>query len=185
MPEIGEIQVWNGWVWNRLSPTTPVDLETYGMPKPLKWVPADHGGPEDDLAVCELCELLLCPDCDMELGSTPCGPRHAYLADNPMEHQLLAPLLVSYLRQMRFETGRLCETCSGVLGHDVVLATGECNHVYVRGDQALMSRTQWQALVEETVGTRAALAGLEDRLTDYEEKLEEIVLTKKLKMETT
>jgi len=194
MPAIGDMQVYSGAGWVRIPATTVVDVETMGwppsMPNPMRWNPADHGEdpeaePEDDPIWRELCEVLLCPNCDLELSTPACTAQHAYLADNPAEHRLLAPLLVGYLRQMRFDAGRLCGACSGVLERDVVLATGECPHVDVREDQVLMSAVQWQALADEIVGTRAALSGLEDRLTDYEEKLEEIVLIKKLKMETT
>jgi hypothetical protein len=156
MPDVGALSVWDGTSWVLMTePSTPAvalrsgdsftvtfDVETIGgpssMPKPIKWVPADHGEPdpygeeeepEEDRAIAELLEVLLCPNCDMELSAPACTPQHAYLADNPVEHRLLKPLLVPYLKQLRFDEGRLCSSCTFAAGHDVVIATAECNHV--------------------------------------------------------
>jgi hypothetical protein len=186
MPAIGDMQVYTGRGWTRLAPggSVPVDPETVGwppaMPKPMKWDPVAHGEPDpepdehggvDDPVISELLEVLLCPNCDMELSAAACTPQHAYLADNPVEHRLLKPLLVPYLKQLRFDEGRLCRTCSTEGGPDVVIATGGCKHAEVRGDQVLVSRELWEALVDEIVGGDGALAGFMARLRDSEEDL--------------
>jgi hypothetical protein len=176
---IGEMQVYTGAGWVRLAPgsSVAVDPETVGwppaMPKPMKWEPADHGGPEpeDDPVISELCEVLLCPNCDMELSAAACTPQHAYLADNPVEHRLLKPLLEPYLKQLRFDEGRLCSSCTFAAGHHVVLASEPCNHVDARGDHVLISTVQWLELAGEFARARGALAGIEDRLRDSEEDL--------------
>jgi len=105
---------------------------------------ADDGAVEDHTRS-ELLEVLLCGECDMELSAPACGPKHAYLADHPMEHRLTAPLLAQYLELMRFRTGKMCGICShfDVL---VPLATGECTHADVRSDQVLISRAMWEEL---------------------------------------
>ncbi len=186
MPAIGEMQVYTGRGWVRLtSGPAPVDPETVGwppaMPKPMKWEPADHGGPEpeDDPVLSELCEVLQCAQCHYELSADACGPQHAYLADHPAEHRLLKPLLAPYLQQLRFDEGRLCTVCTVEGGPDVVIATGDCKHADVRGDQVLVSRELWDALVDEVVGDRSAVAGavagavdgLMDRIADQKEAL--------------
>jgi hypothetical protein len=189
MPAIGEMKVYTGAGWMRLAPGSVVDPETVGwppaMPKPMKWDPAAHGerepepdedGGVDDPVISELLEVLLCPNCDMELSAAACTPQHAYLADNPMEHRLLVGLLTPYLKQLRFEEGRLCSSCTFAAEHDVVLASEECNHVDARGDQVLISTVQWAALAVVVADARGALAGIEDRLTDQEESLGDLLI---------
>jgi len=133
------------------------DSETFGFPTTEVVDDPDSAddGATEDHGRSELLEVLLCGECDMELSAPACGPRHAYLADNPMEHRLLAPLLEQYLALMRFREGQLCPICSH-FDVQVPLATGECTHADVRADQVLISRKTWEELVDEVTGARKA-----------------------------
>jgi hypothetical protein len=133
----------------------PVDPETVGMPGTVR-MPDDvgEGGPDgvDLVDTTELLEVLLCPECDSELGAPQaCGATHLYLADNPLMHRLLRPLVEQYLRSLASD--KMCRACSapdaGGRGHDVQLARGECRHVTIREGQVTMARDMWDAITAE------------------------------------
>jgi len=96
----GQVMVFVDGMWKKLIVTPPAP-----MPMPYSWDPRPGGTrpseaekrdmerTAEDADNTELLEVLLCPECEMELGSRACGPRHAYLADNPLDHRLIRPLL--------------------------------------------------------------------------------------------
>lgn len=154
------------------------DKDTTGMPPDLRIIEvvsepdsADDGAVEDHLNE-ELQEILLCPDCDMELSAPSCGAGHAYLADHPMEHRLLKPVLERYLRAVRWEEGRVCVLCtnrSDDAKDAVLLATGSCPHIDVRADQVAMSRIEFNRLTEELNEMRGRIEELELEPEDDED----------------
>jgi len=145
----GEIWIWTGGGFMKMIPPVWPDIETIGMPPPT-W------GPDDGVVSDELLEVLLCPHCDMELGSSPCTPQHARLADHPEEHRLLRPIMLQYLKQVQRNENRECVTCR------IPLATGSCTHADVREDQVTMSRMSWDRLVDEVREARNAAGAAEE-----------------------
>ena len=153
MPKVGDLRVWSGSGWTTLSTPFMVDPETTGLPPDL--------GPiePEDRTWDELLEVLLCPVCDFELGAEACPPDHAFLADNPMQHRLLKPLLALYLKQIRAKD-KQCMECQAPL------AAGNCPHPDYRDDQVTISNTGWMRIVEDI----GALHGLKDRVGDLIEE---------------
>jgi hypothetical protein len=139
---MGEIRVWNGAGWMKLIPSGSPTGRTPSapMPAPIEWKPAMD--PEADPENTVLLEVLLCTDCGMELGTEACSPQHAYLADNPLEHGDVKPLLMSYLHEQRRDD-KICVVCAIPLGHD------GCRHVDSRDGQVRLSRDHWERLGEE------------------------------------
>jgi hypothetical protein len=132
---------------------------------------ADDGAVEDHRAV-ELLEVLLCFSCGMELSAPPCGAKHAYLADNPMEHRLLAPILEKYLHAVRRDEGRVCVVCTpNPEGTQVLIATGDCPHITVHGDQVSLSRAEYNRVNEELSEVLRDVARMEDQLIETQRKL--------------
>lgn len=181
-PGVGDIKVWTGGAWVSIKAALPVidpetligapvsmgpfsiDPETTGFPPGGLVGGPDLSDPDyvaEDPQINELCEILLCKDCDMELGSAACGAQHAYLADHPLEHPLIKDQLQDYLRKMRWTEGRECTICS-FSGQAVALATGDCGHVDIRDDQVLMSRAAWNGLTDKIIRMRTELARIED-----------------------
>jgi hypothetical protein len=132
--------------------------------EPMRIPDADDPDAAEDPKMMELCEILLCPACAMELEARPCGPSHAYLADHPAEHPLIKEQLHLYLRKMRWTEGTDCTVCSFGKpdGQKVAIATGDCMHADVRDDQVLMSRRAWEKLTREITESRTELARIED-----------------------
>jgi hypothetical protein len=153
----GVVSMWDGTGWRKTAMFEPVspshsggidvkDPETTGMPPGSILTPPvpDDGDDGDDMVPWQvLLEVLLCPECGMELGTEACSPRHAFLADNPEEHADVRPLVARYLAQAR-AGDRRCHTCE-----DSGLATGTCTHLDIRADQVRMSREEWEKLVVE------------------------------------
>jgi hypothetical protein len=146
---IGDIFVYTGAGWALLSPdgVTPKATGAGALPRPLGWDPADREE-QREAELQELLEVLLCEDCDMELGAPPCSARHAYLQDHPMEHRLLAPRLTEYKDQIRRNRDGMCTLCK------VPIATGDCGHVRVANGQVVMSEVAWRKQVDELIAQR-------------------------------
>jgi len=173
----GTMMVYAGGVWKKLIISPPVSAPSWGPPGPIGGVagsrPSAREREEADRVAAdpdrtELLEVLLCPECDMELSAVACGPRHAFLADNPMNHRLLKPLLERYQEEIRWAEGKQCSTCS------VPLASSDCVHADVRGDQVLMSRAMYatyQTAATELIRVRGELRHVEERLVELKEAL--------------
>jgi hypothetical protein len=164
MPELGDIQIYDGKRWLTLAtasvpdlapPLGPVsiDPETVGLPPRM---PVSPDPDEKDLVdTTELLEVLLCPECDYELGSpNPCGPTHLYLADHPLQHRLLRPLVEQHLRSL--STDRACAACSRG-GVDVPIARGTCPHILIREEQVTMAQTTWDTMTDELIRSRGGV----------------------------
>jgi hypothetical protein len=112
MPAPGDIQIYDGKRWLKMATASPPDLtpplgpvsidpETVGMPPRMPTHDPVDPDEKDLVDTTELLEVLLCPECDTELGCpSPCGPTHLYLADNPLQHRLLRPLVQQYMRSL-------------------------------------------------------------------------------------
>jgi hypothetical protein len=129
-------------------------------PRPSGSSTDPDNGDEGTLAdTTELLEVLLCPECDFELGChDPCGARHVYLADHPLEHRLIRPLVEQYLRTIN--TNKVCAACSmrinpddGLL-HDVMIARDDCPHVLIREGQVTMARSLYESITGELLRMR-------------------------------
>lgn len=118
----------------------------------------------------ELLEILLCPECDLELRSDPCSPVHALLQDNPMQHRLLLPFMEKVVLEIRHDETKICTICPG----KVPIAQGDCTHVVDRYGQVWMSKQSWEKLVQEVNESRTKYAKLEDLHNDYVDNMGEL-----------
>ena len=101
----------------------------------------------------ELLEVLLCPECDSELSApNPCGAPHLWLADNPLAHRLLRPLVEQVLQSL--STDKVCVTCKAEGKGEVQIARGDCPHVLIREGQVTMTRRMWLSITNELVEMR-------------------------------
>jgi hypothetical protein len=149
-PAVGDIFVYTGSGWATLSPEGVVGASAELKPSLMD----PFGTREAELQ--ELLEVLLCEECDMELGAIPCSPRHAYLQDHPMEHRLLAPRLSEYKDEIRRNRDGMCTLCK------VPIATGDCDHVRVANGQVVMSEATWRKQVDELLAAGALKAAKDE-----------------------
>jgi hypothetical protein len=184
----GRTMVYVGGVWKTLiisPPVTAPSSPTGRMPTPLgfawphdpetkglDWW-SDLAGKDETVSVGEdaveprgleeLLEVLLCEDCGMELSAVACGPKHAFMADNPETHRLLKPLVRRSVARMRWVEGKTCTVCSDPApgGEKVAIGTGDCQHVEVRGDQVMMSKAAWAEICDEAAHWRGVEAVLD------------------------
>jgi hypothetical protein len=147
---IGDIFVYTGSGWAALSAEGVVGASAELKPSLMD----PFGTREAELQ--ELLEILLCEDCDMELGATPCSARHAYLQDHPLEHRLLLPRLTEYKDEIRRNRDGTCALCK------VPIATGDCDHVRVANGQVVMSEATWRKQVDELLAAGALKAAKDE-----------------------
>jgi hypothetical protein len=155
-PSVGDIFVFTGSGWATLSPEGVVGASAELKPSPGPLFPLRDREEQREVELQELLEILLCEDCDMELGATPCSARHAYLADHPMEHRLLLPRLAEYKDEIRRNRDGTCALCK------VPIATGDCDHVRVANGQVVMSEATWRKQVDELLAAGALKAAKDE-----------------------
>ena len=96
----------------------------------------------------ELLEILLCEDCDMELGATALLRTTRLPGRPPDGAPAAAPRLAEYKDEIRRNRDGTCALCK------VPIATGDCPHVRVANGQVVMSEATWRAQVDELIARR-------------------------------
>jgi hypothetical protein len=111
----------------------------------------------------ELLEILLCPTCDLELRAEPCSPVHALLQDNPLQHRLLLHLVEEQVKQVRIDTTKLCNICTG----NPPIATGDCPHIVDKFGQIWMSKVAWEKLLRDKLDAEMELGDMTEVHNNY------------------